>query len=89
MRESTIEARLVREVRRRGGRCEKWGRNGWPDRIVMWPDGRVDFVETKAPGEKPLKLQEKRAEQLRLLKCPVYTLDSPQAVEDYVREAQR
>lgn len=88
MRETTIEARLVREVCHRGGRCEKWGWHGWPDRIVLWPGGRVDFVETKAPGERLRPLQEKRTRQLRLMDFNVLRLDSPQAVDDYVRGVQ-
>ena len=59
MREKYIEQKLVREVKKRGGLCEKWnsGSSGWPDRIVLLPDGKIGFVEVKAPGEKPRKLQ--------------------------------
>jgi hypothetical protein len=89
MRETSIEARLVREVCRLGGRCEKWGRYGWPDRIILWPGGRVDFVETKAPGEQLRPLQEKRARQLRMVGFKVLRLDSPQAVDDYVRGVEQ
>lgn len=84
MNESTIEAQLIRGVHRQGGRCEKWGRHGWPDRIIIWPGGRIDFVETKAPGERLRALQQKRAETLRALGARVYCLDSAQAVDEYV-----
>lgn len=60
MRESDIEAHLVKRVRELGGevRKVKWiGRNGAPDRLVMlpfvWPrkdDSRTIWVELKAPG---------------------------------------
>ena len=40
MREKYIEQKLVREVKKRGGLCEKWnsGSSGWPDRLV-WVGG--------------------------------------------------
>ena len=57
--------------------CEKWnsGSSGWPDRIVLLPDGKIGFVEVKAPGEKPRKLQVHRHEQLRALVYKVFVLD--------------
>ena len=79
MREKYIEQRLLKEVCRRGGVCEKWnsGTSGWPDRIVILPDGKLGFVEVKAPGRHPRKLQEHRHEQLQLLGQKVYVLDDP------------
>ena len=55
MREKYIEQKLVREVKKRGGLCEKWnsGSSGWPDRLVLLPDGKFGLVEVKAPGKKP------------------------------------
>ncbi len=50
MKESTIEARLVREVKKRGGLCYKFvspDNAGVPDRIVITPEGRTIFVELK------------------------------------------
>ena len=77
MRESSIEKKLVNEVKLRGGMCEKWisGTVGWPDRIVLLPDGKIGFVEVKAPGEKPRKLQVHRHDQLRALGYKVFVLD--------------
>ena len=59
MRERELEKQLIDEVKRRGGLCEKWtsGTVGWPDRIVILPDGKVGFVEVKRPGEKPRAIQ--------------------------------
>lgn len=77
MREKYIEQKLVQEVRKRGGLCEKWnsGSSGWPDRIVLLRDGKIGFVEVKAPGEKPRKLQIHRHDQLRVLGYKVFILD--------------
>ena len=50
MKESTIEARLVREVKKRGGLCYKFispNNPGVPDRIVITPAGAIYFVELK------------------------------------------
>jgi hypothetical protein len=79
MREKYIEQRLVKEVKRRGGLCEKWnsGSSGWPDRIVLLPDGKLGFVEVKAPGKVPRVLQLHRHEQLRDIGYKVYVLDDP------------
>ena len=77
MREKYIEQKLVRAVRKRGGLCEKWnsGSAGWPDRIILLSDGKFGFVEVKALGEKPRKLQIHRHDQLRSLGYKVFVLD--------------
>ena len=78
MREKSIEQELVKEVKKRGGICPKWvspGFDGVPDRIVLLPGGHFGFVEVKAPGEKPRKLQVHRHNQLRALGYKVFVLD--------------
>lgn len=77
-RESFIEKKLIQEVKKRGGLCEKWisGTAGWPDRIVILPDGKIGFVEVKAPGKEPRPLQLHRHKQLQTLGFKVYVLDS-------------
>lgn len=84
MREKTIEAVLVKEVKKRGGICPKFtspGMDGMPDRLVLLPHGRFGFVEVKAPGEKPRPLQAYRHRQLRRLGCKVYVLDGTEQIE--------
>ena len=78
MREKTVEQKLVSEVKKAGGICPKWvapGFDGVPDRIAMFPGGRIAFVEVKAPGEKPRPLQAARHVLLRRLGFRVYILD--------------
>ena len=51
-KESTIESALRAGVEAKGGLCLKFtsiGRRGAPDRIIVMPGGRIDFIETKAP----------------------------------------
>lgn len=82
MREKVIEQQLVKETKLRGGLCEKWnsGTVGWPDRIVLLPDGKVGFVECKAPGEIPRPIQLHRHKQLRQFGYKVYVLDRPEQI---------
>lgn len=79
IREKDIEQALIRQVRKSGGLCLKFVSPGWsgaPDRVCVFPGGRVAFVELKAPGEKPRPLQEKRLRQLRELGCQTCVVDS-------------
>lgn len=53
--ERKLEEKLRRKVKELGGLCIKWvapGTTGVPDRIVFMPEGRIYFVEMKAPGKK-------------------------------------
>lgn len=89
MREKQIEARLKREVKRKGGLALKFtspGTAGVPDRIVLLPKGRVVFVELKAPGGKLRPLQLKRKKQLENLGFKVYVIDSYKKVDEFIRE---
>jgi len=89
MREKTIEQKLVRAVKAAGGICPKWvapGFDGMPDRIVLLPDGRMGFVEVKAPGKKARPLQKSRHELLRSLGFRVYVLDNPEQIGGIIDE---
>lgn len=89
-REKVIEQKLVKEVQLRGGLCEKWnaGTAGWPDRVVLLPEKRAAFVETKAPGKLPRPLQLHRHEQLRRLGFLVYVLDDSGEIGGILDEIQ-
>ena len=53
MYESTLEAYVVEKIRKAGGRAFKWicpGMSGAPDRICVFPGGRIVFIEIKRPG---------------------------------------
>jgi len=83
MNEKTIEQKLTRMVKSRGGICPKLvspGFDGMPDRIILMPKGKIAFVEVKAPGEKPRPLQLTRHNLLRFLGFKVYVLDNIDAI---------
>ena len=89
MREKEIEQALVKAVRARGGTCPKFtspGTDGMPDRIVLLPQGRISFVEVKAPGKKPRPLQIHRHEELRNLGFQVFVLDSLDQIKEILDE---
>lgn len=91
MREKEIEKKLISEVKKRGGICPKWvspGFDGVPDRIVLLPHGKVAFVEVKAPGEEPRRLQLSRHKLLRRLGFRVYVLDNQSQIGGIIDEIQ-
>lgn len=91
MRESAIERRLVTEAVKRGGFAPKFvspGLDGVPDRLLLFPGGRLAFVEVKAPGKKPRPLQRRRIEQLTALGFRVYVLDRKEQIGEILDEVQ-
>ena len=79
MREKDLERRMVRAVKNMGGLAPKFvspGLAGVPDRLVLLPEGKIAFVEMKAPGKKPTSLQRLRHGQLRDLGFRVFVIDS-------------
>ena len=95
MREKLIEQKLVKAVKALNGMCPKLvspGTDGMPDRMVLLPDGKLSFVEVKAPkapGEKPRPLQIRRHEQLRKLGFRVAVLDDPEQIPSILEETRR
>lgn len=92
MEESKIEKRLKKEIELIGGKALKFispGMNGVPDRIVLLPQGRVVFVELKAPGKKLRAIQELRKKQLEKLGFRVEVIDNIDKVLEFVKELKR
>lgn len=88
MLEKQIEEYLTKKVRSLGGMSIKLtSLIGIPDRLVLLPDGRCAFVELKAPGESPRKIQLKRMQQLRGLGFKVYVVDSYERVDEVIGNA--
>lgn len=86
MTEKTLESRLVKKVKKRGGIAYKFtspGHIGMPDRIVILPNGKIGFVEVKKPGYGILsKVQENIIKKLMFLGCKCFILDDPNRIEE-------
>ena len=83
MREKTVEQKLVRAVKDMGGIAPKFvspGLDGVPDRLILLLDGKMGFVECKAPGKQLRPLQVHRKRQLEGLGFLVYCLDCPEEI---------
>ena len=87
MKETRVEAHLVKLVTAAGGSIRKcgWiGRRGAPDRFVMWP-GRADWVELKRPLTPTAEAHQLREhKRLRDAGQSVYVLASIEEVERYI-----
>ena len=89
MREKEIAMKLAKAVKDMGGICPKLvspGFDGMPDRMVLLPEGRIAFVEVKAPGRKPRPLQEARLKTLRDLGFKAFVLDAVERIPAILKE---
>lgn len=89
MKESTIEARLVREVKKRGGLCYKFtspDNAGVPDRIVITPEGKTIYVELKTLVGRLAKIQKWQLEEMRKRNADVRVLYGMEQVLAFVEE---
>ena len=85
--EKALEARLRKEVEKRGGMAIKLSsqmHRGLPDRMVLLPHAIQYFVEMKTTGKKPTGLQTHCHDQLRALHFPVLVIDSTRDLEDFL-----
>ena len=83
MREKIVESKFSKAVKAKDGLAVKFVSprfNGMPDRMVMFPGGRIGFVEVKAPGKTPRPLQRSRHRLLRRMGFLVFVLDSPEQI---------
>ncbi|KUO73447.1 MAG: nuclease [Desulfosporosinus sp. BRH_c37] len=89
MQEKQIELKLRDAVKSKGGLALKFvspGTAGVPDRIVLIPDGRLYFVELKAPGKRLSPKQVKMAAVLERLGHKVRVIDSTRQVKEFMDE---
>lgn len=87
--EKVIERKLVELVKKAGGLCIKLLTSqyiGLPDRLCLFPNGKIIFVELKSTGQKPRKIQVFVHNKLRSLGFQVEVIDSTEGVENLVIE---
>ena len=87
MLEKEIEKYLREQVKLRGGIAFKFispGNVGVPDRMVLFPNGKIIFIELKATGKKTSKIQDVQIKRIRDLGFDVYVIDSKEEVLDAI-----
>ena len=92
MREKTVESKFTSAVKAKGGLAVKFtspGFNGMPDRLVMFPGGRIASVEVKAPGETPRPLQRSRLKLLRRMGFKAFVLDNTSDIPKILEEVMQ
>lgn len=90
-RESPVETHLCKEVKARGGLCEKIipvGGKGKPDRLITWPLGAMRLVETKAPKGRRSGAQIRDHARRARLRVRVFTLHTKSMVDDWIRSEE-
>lgn len=90
IKELNLENYLIKSVEEAGGRCEKWGMFGWPDRMIFLPGGRSGYLELKRPDgdEEPTPLQYRRIETLNRLGQVADWTNSKEGVDAFIKRLQ-
>lgn len=89
MLEKNVESHLKNKVKAMGGialKINSASMAGLPDRMVLFPEGKIFFVELKAPGKKPRPLQLSAHRLLQRLGFKVYVIDSVDEVKQFLEE---
>lgn len=89
MREKDLECKLRERIAKAGGRCLKFeapGNAGVPDRIVVFPGGKIVFLELKTLQGTLRPLQKKWNQELRQLGCDARILKGECEVEAFLEE---
>lgn len=85
--EKVIERKLVEAVKKQGGLCIKlltYQFIGLPDRMCLFPQAKIVFVELKTTGMKPRKIQITVHAMLRKLGFRVEIIDSTKQIDDLI-----
>jgi hypothetical protein len=84
--ERHVEAALVKRVKALGGMAEKFtspAKRSVPDRLISLPNGRIYFIELKAPGKIPTEKQKLDHERRRVLGFTVLVIDTVEAANAF------
>lgn len=87
--ESAVESHLEKKMRRIGGRAFKFppAVKGNPDRMVLFPFGRIYLVELKREGKKPEPAQALWHSRAYEMGHVVHVIDTREMVDDFIRWA--
>lgn len=82
--EKYLEGLLTKRTKYLGCICLKYSNGnetGYPDRMVLLPNGGIIWVEIKSAGKKLRPIQEARKKQLETIGHEVYVVDSVASVD--------
>lgn len=85
--EKIVERKLVEAVKANGGMCIKLlcdQLTGLPDRMCLFPNHKIVFVELKTTGRKPKRIQLFMHDKLRALGFRVEIIDTVQGVNNFI-----
>lgn len=86
--EKTIERKLVEAVKAHNGMCIKLlcdQLTGLPDRMCLFPDHIIVFVEVKSTGKKPRRSQVYIHNKLRTLGFRVEVIDTIEGINNFIK----
>lgn len=86
--ETYFEKRVKDDLSGIALKLEVKGRRGWPDRIALLPVGVTFYVELKAPGGKPSRMQIQRRLEIEGLNQPYAMLSSIVEIDIWVAKVQ-
>ena len=89
MQEKEIEKRFKKTIEKKGGLCFKWvspGTRGVPDRIVLFPGGKIYLVEMKRPGGVCSPVQSLLHKKIEDLGTRVYVIASDEEADRLLEE---
>ena len=87
-RERDVEKTLKREMKNLGGMTYKFvspGNDGVPDRLIVWPDGCISFVELKTSVGKLSPIQQVQIDRLKGMGCDVAVVYGKSGVYSYLQ----
>lgn len=91
-RERDIEKWLKKEIESLGGGFWKFtspGRDGVPDRIAIFPDGRLVFVELKTTRGNPTTIQRYQMGLLLTMRQQVCIVRGKRAAMEFLKDMKR
>lgn len=88
MLEKDVESWVSKKIVAMGGISLKFvspGNSGVPDRIYIFPEGRIYFVELKRERGRLRSLQKWQRERFLKMGCQVYVVEGPESAKKFIK----
>ncbi len=92
LNEKLIEKKLREGIKKLGGMALKFIPSYWvgaPDRLVLLPEGKIYWVETKSTGDKLRAVQQTRKKQLEKLGFKVFKIDNQESLDSFFEKVKK